>query len=285
MENDLNRSLRLLENALTPKSRGLIKIGTPRSGKLTLSHSTLQEPLQESFSSIIEADKTITGSAIRKIEPWKQALDSLYLEFLEVLQTATSSHSVLELLSDLARCCSDASTVVKELKSRVAASSLDEDRWLQIEKATWRLLYVLYQDRLCEQNDDDDDDYQYDGMSEKLCVMNLFKRESLLRENQLVVDWLEFNAAENCDASHFVDSSVGWENTLHQLQSADTIVFASSKKIVSGLDPDCPYYEDLALHDLDEADMKKLHRRVFSLIRSGKLDEAQKVREGWFGCL
>lgn len=277
MENDLNRSLRLLENALTPKSRGLIKIGTPtpRSEKLTLNRSTLQEPFQESFSSIIDADKTITGSAIRKAEPWKQALDSLYVEFLEILQTATSDHNVLEIVGDLARCCSDAATVAEELKSKVAAPFLDEDKWLDVEKATWRLLFVLYQDRLNEQSEDD---YQYDGMSEKLCVMNLFKREALLRESQLVVDWLEFNAAEKEDeVLRFADNNVGWENTLHQLQSAETIVFASSGQIVSGLDPDCPYYENLPLHDLDAADMKKLNRGVFSLIRCGKLEDAQKV--------
>lgn len=275
MENDLNRSLRLLENALTPKSRGLIKIGTPRSEKLTLSRSSLQEHPQESFASIIEANKTITGSAIRKVEPWNQALDSLYLEFLEILQAATSDHNVLEIVNDLARCCSDAATVVEELKSKVAVPYSEDDRWLEVEKSTWRLLFILYQDRLSEQNEDD---FQYDGMSEKLCVMNLFRRESLLRESQLVVDWLEFNASEReNEISHFADSTEGWENTLHQLESADTIVFASSKKLIRNLDPDAPSYEGLALHDLDAADWKKLNRKVFSLIRCGKLSEAQKV--------
>lgn len=275
MENDLNRSLRLLENALTPKSRGLIKIGTPRSERLTLGHSALQETLQGSFSSLVDANKTITGSAIRKVEPWRQALDSLYLEFLEVLQSATSDHNVLEIVNDLARCCTDAATVVDELKSKVATSFSDEDKWLDVEKATWRLLFGLYQDRLGEQTEDD---LQYDGVSEKLCVTNLFRREGILRESQLVVDWLEFNASEKENESlHFSDNTEGWENTLHQLESAGTIVFASSKELVSSLDPDAPYHEGLALHDLDTADFRKLNRKVFSLIRCGKLNEAQQV--------
>lgn len=277
MENDLNRSLRLLENALTPKSRGLIKIGgTPRSEKLSLNRSALQEPLHGSFTSIVEANKTITGSAIRKVEPWKQTLDSLYLEFLEVLQTATSDHNVLEIVNDLARCCNDAATVVDELKSKVAVSFSDDDKWLEVEKSTWRLLFVLYQDRLSEQSQHDLD---YDGMSEKLCVVNLFRREGLLRESQLVVDWLEYNANEKEDENlHFADSTEGWENTLHQLESPDTIVFArGSENLVSTLDPDAPYRENRALHDLDAADWKKLNRKVFSLIRCGKLTEAQQV--------
>lgn len=275
MENDLNRSLRLLENALTPHSRGLIKISTPKSEKFTLNNSLLQDPSQDSFASIVEANKTITGSAVRKVEPWNQALDSLYLEFLEILQTATSDHNVLEIVNDLARCCSDAATVVEELKSKVAAPFTDADKWLEVEKSTWRLLFVLYQDRLSEPIEDD---FQYDGMSEKLCVMNLFRRESLLRESQLVVDWLEYNANEKEDEIlHFADNTEGWENSLHQLESADTIVFASSKKLITSLDPDAPYCEGLALHDLDAADWKKLNKRVFSLIRCGKLSEAEKL--------
>lgn len=271
MENDLNRSIRLLENALTPKSRGLIKIPTPRSEKLTL-----REPLQESFSSIVDANKTITGSTIRKVEPWKHTLDSLYLEFLEILQTATTDHNVLEIVNDLARCCTDAATVVEELKFKAATSfSDDDDKWLEVEKSTWRLLFVLYQDRLAEQNQLD---LLYDGMSEKLCVTTLFKRESILRESQLVVDWLEFTANERENETQpFADNTEGWENTLHQLESADTIVFASSKKLVSSLDPDAPYHEGLSLHDLDAADWKKLNKKVFGLIRCGKLSTAQKV--------
>lgn len=276
MENDLNRSLRLLENALTPKPRGLIKIGTPRSDKVAQSRSSHKEPQEESFSSIIEANKTLTGSVIRKVEPWKQALESLYLEFLEILQTATTYQSILEVVSDLARCCSDAVTVVEELKSRAAGAPVTEYKWLDVEKCTWRLLFVLYQDRLSEQSGDDLN--IYDGVSEKLCVINLFRRESLLRESQLVVDWLEFSAFEReDDALSFADHTIGWENTLHQLKSADTIVFASSKRIVSRLDPDAPNHEGLPLHDLDEADRKRLNRQVFHLIRRGKLDEAQKV--------
>lgn len=158
----------------------------------------------------------------------------------------------------------------------MALSSYKEESWLEIEKCTWRLLYVLYQDRLTQQPDDELS--VYNGTSEKLCVMNLFRRESLLRESQLVVDWLEFNAAERDDnVLHFTDSTVGWENTLHQLESADTIVFGSSREIVSSLDPDAPNYQNLALHDLDTADEARLNKKVFSLIRCGKLDDAQKV--------
>lgn len=120
---------------------------------------------------------------------------------------------------------------------------------------------------------------QYFGRSEKLCVENLFKRDSLIRESQLVIDWLESCSADRDDeVLHFSDSTLGWENTLHQLQSADTIAFSSSRQIVSEMDPDAPHHQKKPLHDLDMEDDKRLCRKVFHEIRCGKLEEAQKVK-------
>lgn len=92
MDNDLNRSLRILEDALATSSRGLIKIGTPKSLRESL-HSTVVKDPDEDASQIFNAslsgkDKTITGSVIRAVEPWKIAIDSLYMEFLEILQVS-----------------------------------------------------------------------------------------------------------------------------------------------------------------------------------------------------
>lgn len=119
---------------------------------------------------------------------------------------------------------------------------------------------------------------QYYGRSEKLCVENLFKRDSLVRESQLIIDWLESCAADKDDEIlHFSDSTLGWENTLHQLQSAETIAFSSSRQIVSEMDPDAPHRQKKMLHDLDMDDEKRLGKKVFNEIRCGKLEEAQKV--------
>lgn len=119
---------------------------------------------------------------------------------------------------------------------------------------------------------------QYFGRSEKLCVENLFKRDSLIRESQLIIDWLESCAADRDDeVLHFSDSTLGWENTLHQLQSAETIAFGSSRQIVTEMDPDAPHHQKKVLHDLDMEDEKRLERKIFHEIRCGKLEEAQKV--------
>lgn len=67
------------------------------------------------------------------------------------------------------------------LKSKVTVTSADKEKWLENERNTWRLLFILYQDRLHTQNlMDDDETIQYFGKSEKYCVENLFKRDPLV---------------------------------------------------------------------------------------------------------
>lgn len=232
------------------------------------------------FSTYLEGDKTIAGSILRVNEPWKSTANSLYNEFYETLQAHSNEHEVFEVISDLARCCSDALQVIQGLKTKVSKEDDNEYVWLANEKNTWRLLNVLYQDRLSTLNLNKDEQIggSYFGTSEKLCVSHLFKVDHLLRESQLVIDWLEYSASERDNETlHFADMTVGWENTLHQLQSAETIVFESSRKIVSSLHPDAPHHEKLPLHDLDMEDEARLCRRVFQEIRCGKLEQAKAV--------
>lgn len=198
------------------------------------------------------------------------------MEFVEILQTHTND--VLEIITDLARCCSDALNVVRGFKSKLCLKFLEEEFLLECECNMWRLIYILYQDRLCTQSLIDDEVPQYFGMSEKLCVLNLFKRDNLVRESQLVIDWLESAASErDNEVLHFSDKTVGWENTLHQLQSNETIAFRSTRPTVTSLDPDAPFYQSLPLHDIDTVDEERLCNRIFKEIRCGKLDAAQQV--------
>ncbi|XP_018573204.1 nuclear pore complex protein Nup107 [Anoplophora glabripennis] len=294
MDNDLDRSVRLLEDALSPGA-GLLKknVRIPRRDKsdcfdlsLTLAPHEIKNIMfrdgtslyEETITTILHTDKSVTGKVIQANNiPWKTTIDNLFSEFYSVLQSHSGSHSILDVISDLARCCSDVLKIVQGLRSKVATLSIEEEIWLEEERNTWRLLFILYQDRLFAQNGMQDIT-QYFGSSEKLCVENLFKRDSLLRESQLVIDWLECNAADkNDDVLHFSDSSVGWENTLHQLQFAENIAFGSSRKIVSQMDPDAPHYEKKPLHDLDMEDEAHLSKRIFTEIRCGKLEEAQKL--------
>ncbi|KAK5644650.1 hypothetical protein RI129_005950 [Pyrocoelia pectoralis] len=296
MDFDLDRSLRLLEDSISTKGRFLLSTPTtPKTKDLrkktgdTPTTSTFRKVNEKgdanftiydkSFSALIDDNNTITGSVLRLNEPWKTTVNRLYLEFYETLQSCMNSHDIFDVVTDLARCCTDALQVIKSLKSKSSIQYIDEDIWLEKERNTWRLLFVLYQDRLVSlKNEDDDMEQMYFGDSEKLCIANLFKVDHLVRETELVIDWLEYSAAErDIEALHFSDFSYGWENTFHQLQSVETIVFESSRKIVTGMHPDSPWVEELPLHDLDMEDEKRLCKKMFQEIRCGKLNNAQKV--------
>ncbi|GJQ71846.1 Nup107 [Trypoxylus dichotomus] len=313
MDTELSRSIRLLDDSISSQGGRLFKRGLFKTQKvkglykdnvstttltpeeleyLNESHGTQQyntsrlinndissRLISSSYGRLTNFNITSTASVIEADQPWENAVNSLYVEFLEVMQTHMNSQAVLDMVRDLACCCSDTLNIVKTLKSKVAQVDADED-WLENERNTWRLVFALYQDRLgvqSMQTEDEEYDHYY-GLSEKLCTINLFKRDQLVRETQLVIDWLESNAAEKYDKIlYFSDNTVGWENTLHQLSSKDTIVFASTREIVTELHPDAPAQQRRPLHDMDIEDNKRLCHSVFTGIRCGKLSEAQKL--------
>lgn len=203
----------------------------------------------------------------------KSTLDNLCIQFFEIWQTHHTD--LLENIKQAATSCMDALSVLKEL---VKCGVLDnrERQWLEIEYNTWCLIHILYTDRLHTQPDNEIP--QYFGYSEKLCAFNLFKRDNLVRESQLVIDWLEAACAiRDEEILHFQHITVGWENTLHELKSKETIAFKSTRPIVTRLDPDAPHYQQLPLHDLDMEDEKRLCQRLFQEIRCGNLSKAQQV--------
>lgn len=204
---------------------------------------------------------------------FQNTLDNLYMKFFEVCQT--HHNDPLINIKDLSTTCLDTLQVLKEL-SNYQSVDVQEKVFIESEYNTWCLLHTLYSDRLQTQTDYELP--QYFGYSEKLCALNLFLRDSLLRESQLVIDWLEAACVIRDDGIlHFQHITSGWENTLHQLKSKETTVFKSSREIVTTLDPDAQHYQKLPLHDLDMDDEKRLCQRVFQEIRCGRLSEAQEV--------
>lgn len=155
------------------------------------------------------------------------------------------------------------------IKAKIEKSELTaEELSLENERNTWRLIYCLYQNRL----DSCDYDSQVEmvggsNISEKEVIEALYKNSQLIREYQLIIDWLERNALDQADRlpsiENFTDKTVSWENTLHQLQNKNRgITFTSSRPIVSSIDPDAPIREGKSLHDLDREDDARLEKRM-----------------------
>ncbi|KAJ8970967.1 hypothetical protein NQ317_012644 [Molorchus minor] len=287
MDNALERSLHLLENALSPSERGLFKkkgkFGRdPIDFSFTVAPHELKKILEGTGSTFyiddtIRLDRSFAGNVSQSDgKPWKSAIDRLYTQFFEILQSHSGGYDILDIVSDLSRCCSDSLKVIQQMKSTV--SCVKEESWLRNEAITWRLIFILYQDRLLSQNLMDEGITQYCGQSEEMCIQNLFKRDNLIRESQLIIDWLEYNAMDtDYKVLHFSDNTVSWENTLHQLQSADTIAFGSSRQIVTEMDPDAPHVQHKPLHDLDVEDEKKAQK----LCRQYGHPWKAAIFEGW----
>lgn len=87
---------------------------------------------------------------------------------------------ILEVVTDLARCCSDALKVIQGLKSKVAVSQLEEEVCLEKERNTWRLLFSLYQDRLAALNLMEEDGKNF------YCVLEILLHNSLNKNISII---------------------------------------------------------------------------------------------------
>ncbi|CAH1999742.1 unnamed protein product [Acanthoscelides obtectus] len=104
------------------------------------------------LASIMNKTNMLSGSVLQKREmPWTVALNCLYIEFFEILQGHSGRHDILEVVSDLGRCCSDALKIIQGFKSKVAVTQIEEELCIERERNTWRLIFILYQDRLLTQ--------------------------------------------------------------------------------------------------------------------------------------
>lgn len=228
----------------------------------------------ETFGGMIDFSMA-DGSAFAKIESngIKQKTDRLYEQFLDIAQCHTNDAEVFDTIQDMIETCGtifdDILRSGGRLNEKQFASGFG---WLNEERNTWKLLHCLYKDRLQSQNamegTADDDFFLYS--SEKEIIDKLYEHNRDLREYQLIVDWLE-----QCDnqqyidkVHHFMDETISWENTLHQLQNIDGTVFGGNKAIVKSLDPDAPHRESLPLHDLDAEDEERISKEVRVLTKN-----------------
>ncbi|XP_021108025.1 nuclear pore complex protein Nup107 [Heterocephalus glaber] len=233
-------------------------------------------------------DANVSAVMLREDDPGEAASSSMFPDFLQSFLKHSLS-TVFDLVEEYENICSNQVNILGKMVSRATPglqkfSKTASMLWLlQQEMVTWRLLVSLYRDRI-------QTSLQNGNMlttppvnaSEKTFVEALFQRESLVRQCQMVVDWLESIAKEEIgdfsDNIEFYAKSVYWENTLHilrQRQLASSI--GSARPLVTELDPDAPIRQKMPLDDLDREDEVRLLKYLFTLIRAGMTDEAQRL--------
>uniref|UniRef100_A0A2I2ZSC3 Nuclear pore complex protein n=1 Tax=Gorilla gorilla gorilla TaxID=9595 RepID=A0A2I2ZSC3_GORGO len=213
---------------------------------------------------------------------------SMFSDFLQSFLKHSSS-TVFDLVEEYENICGSQVNILSKIVSRATPglqkfSKTASMLWLlQQEMVTWRLLASLYRDRI-QSALEEESVFAVTALnaSEKTVVEALFQRDSLVRQSQLVVDWLESIAkdeiGEFSDNIEFYAKSVYWENTLHTLKQRQLTSYVGSvRPLVTELDPDAPIRQKMPLDDLDREDEVRLLKYLFTLIRAGMTEEAQRL--------
>ncbi|KAF3826027.1 hypothetical protein GH733_006141 [Mirounga leonina] len=184
--------------------------------------------LTNTESHSVTEDVTLSAVMLREDDPGEAASMSMFSDFLQSFLKHSSS-TVFDLVEEYENICSCQVNILSKIVSRATPglqkfSKTASMLWLlQQEMVTWRLLASLYRDRV-QSALEEENTFAVTALnaSEKVVVEALFQRDSLVRQSQLVVDWLESIAKDEIgdfsDNIEFYAKSVYWENTLHTLK-------------------------------------------------------------------
>ncbi|KAL1429752.1 hypothetical protein MTO96_015782 [Rhipicephalus appendiculatus] len=183
-----------------------------------------------------------SASALATEIPVVVATAGRYSDFMEAYKAHRNSQDVLTLIEQYANLCD---------------SYLDK-----VRKVTEGMV-----SRKGEQfmEEGSDDTTFVDGTreaSDREVVDALMARNSLARQAQLVVDWLESCAAHQC----------GMANDDDRLDARSSYV--------TELDPEAALRQRLPIYDLERDDECRLFRSVFFHLRAGQLQRAQQLAAG-----
>lgn len=256
--------------------------------------STIEFPSAINESTVVPNVGTI--SFVPEEHPASAVVRILFDKFHVSLKSYPSTSEVLNLLQAYEKACHAAwKSLDKSSLKSTRRSFIDVPRSrtyeigvvLREERNTWSLIHSLYQDLLSAPEEEDEtmetETPSYLAYSEKKIVENLYRRDSTVRLQQIVVDWLEKCAEEAIDnlfMSEFAADKVCWEKTLMDLKQSKRLqgrVKEGPRPLVTEIDPDAPHRQGKHLVDEDEEDEADLIRNVYFFIRAGRLVEAQKL--------
>ncbi|KAI2807220.1 hypothetical protein BLOT_009182 [Blomia tropicalis] len=229
----------------------------------------------------------------------------IFESFFELNQRFVKAPEIFDLLEQFDETCEENMLASKQmLESKVRTdnevSYLNKfSSLIRLERNSWRLLKVLYNDRLLNQiaqdklNVDDGENMEIEEdirlrLTDMELIERAFERNSLLREMQIVIDWLEsVYDEESLDKIQFYsDGPMYWENTLHSLKidtknniKGTSLSIGKGRQYCTEMDPDASIRTGMPLHDLDKEDENRLFHYIYRLIRSGHLAEGKEIAE------
>lgn len=191
--------------------------------------------------------------------------DPLCYLFRDALQSYNVTKKLFDLMDSFVQNCENRVQSMQNVHTALDVS------WIESERSIWRLIYAVFRHTI----DPPDVDLKFDTISETKIIDTLFQKDAAITKYQLIIDWLEENASKDNTPNllHCQDKSIGWENTLYQLQHTN-IPYASTRPLVDEMDPDAPLRQNKHIHDLDKEDENKLLNQMFMEIRRGRVSDA-----------
>ncbi|XP_045190526.2 nuclear pore complex protein Nup107-like [Mercenaria mercenaria] len=254
-------------------------------------------PLQE--EDVTEDITTTNVGLLLEEDPGISASKGLFEDFLQCLKAHPSEGELFVLVEEYEKTCQEQVIMLKKLITHASRQEEKFRKTFQVlhelfeEEATWKLIKSLFRDRqdtsmkedfMMEQGDEDEQQViQGIYQSDEKIVNALFDREQSVREAQLVVDWLESCAQDDCEnfaenIKFFSDRAVGYENARHRLQNQQMgVPTGAERNLITELDPDAPVRQNKLLDDLDKEDEDRLLQYIFVCLRAGQLEKAQKM--------
>ncbi|XP_051547167.1 nuclear pore complex protein Nup107 [Myxocyprinus asiaticus] len=269
----------------TPRGKGSLSMNLDDSD---WTNSLFPSPQSGLVDTSFTDDVSMSALMLKEDDPGEAACLSLFPDFLQSYLHHAST-AVFDLLEDYEALCQDKVSTLQKLVLRSAPGQQKSSKtvsitWLlQQEMVTWRLITSLYRDRVQTVLEEDIMmDITAPSESEKTVMEQFFQKDSMVRQSQLVVDWLESIAKDEVgdfsDNIEYYAKSVYWENTLHTLKlRRNQSSSGFSRPLVTELDPDAPIRQKRPLADLDREDDTRLLKNLFNLVRAGMTDEAQRL--------
>ncbi|KTG04528.1 hypothetical protein cypCar_00008748 [Cyprinus carpio] len=239
----------------TPRTKGSLSMNLDDSD---WTNSLFPSPLSGMVDTSFTEDVSMSALMLKEDDPGEASSLSLFPDFLQSYLRHAST-DVFDLLEEYEALCQDKRQNPYSFRGR------HHDGY---NSTAYELMVVFSLEMPTE--------------SEKAVMEQFFQKGNVVRQSQLVVDWLESIAKDEIgdfsDNIEYYAKSVYWENTLHTLKlRRNQSSGGFSRPLVTELDPDAPIRQKRPLADLDREDDTRLLKNLFNLIRAGMTDEAQRL--------
>uniref|UniRef100_A0A8C5YX41 Nuclear pore complex protein n=1 Tax=Marmota marmota marmota TaxID=9994 RepID=A0A8C5YX41_MARMA len=232
----------------------------------------------------VTEDVNLSAVMLREDDPGEAASMSMFSDFLQSF-LKHSSTTVFDLVEEYENICGSQVNILSKIVSRATPglqkfSKTASMLWLlQQEMVTWRLLASLYRDRIQSSLEDEN---MFAIAVSFILVFFLYRCLGMWLSGRVPLSSIPSTKRSRPILNGLFKNIYIFfpfrENTLHTLKQRQLASYMGSvRPLVTELDPDAPIRQKMPLDDLDREDEVRLLKYLFTLIRAGMTEEAQRL--------